>query len=53
MSRGGGGAVWGWLLAATLAAGLIFGVTHRDTVNKLLAGTGEVVGSVEGAGGSP
>lgn len=54
MSRGGGsGALWGWLLAAGLAAGLIFGITHRDTVTTFLVATGKVVGSVEGAGGSP
>lgn len=53
MSRSGGGAVWGWLLAASLAAGVIFLFTHQDTVHTLLIATGKVVGSVEGAGGSP
>jgi hypothetical protein len=53
VSRSGGGAVWGWLLAASLAAGLIFTLTHRDTVATFMTAAGRVVGSVEGAGGSP
>jgi hypothetical protein len=53
MSRRGGGAVWGWLLAASLAAGLIFTLTHRDTVATFMTAAGRVVGSTEGAGGSP
>ena len=54
MSRsGGGGAIWGWLLAVSLAGGLVFIFTHRDTVNSMLIAAGKVVGSTEGAGGSP
>ena len=53
MSGRGGSGIWGWLLAAAIAAGLIVGFTHRDTVNSFLIATGKIVGSVEGAGGSP
>jgi hypothetical protein len=53
VSRGGGRGGWGWLLAIVLGAGVVFAVTNQATVKKFWIATGEIVGSVEGAGGSP
>jgi hypothetical protein len=53
VSRSGGGPHWGWILAIVAAAGVIFVVTHQDSVHSLLIAAGKVVGSTEGAGGSP
>ncbi len=53
MSRQGGQGGWGWLLAIVVGAGVVFAVTNQDAVKRFWIAAGEVVGSVEGAGGSP
>jgi hypothetical protein len=51
--RGGGGGFPAWLIAVLIGGVLVFAWVERDMVKTVWRSFGVVVGSTEGAGGSP
>lgn len=53
MSRRGGGGIPWWLIVAMILVVLVVGYIERDMVVAVWRSIGVVIGSTEGAGGSP